>query len=874
MWKSKIGDVGKNIRALAGYIGLKVTESEAENTEPNEVFGKLESDTAWTDNVRENEDTEGWKEEGKKLYHIAASLAEERGRGIRATGKSVGSGLSIKGRSAANTLGKSKSVQPGCLQGINARFWVAQGKGFCTYYQQDDPDSGYYLFLWSSALNERPAIRVNTVPFSEEQIRYHAPVFTSTDNGSTHLIAFAFIEPDTGIRMALRGGSVLEIKEYAVELTGHNSNAAISERNFRMKSAVDIKYQGPLGIIRDESGDIIVVGKAKGDRRVQVLNQGYFAWKFSNETLDLIVPRSIKRDDSGYLFCRWGGSQPTRPEHLVVWDIGDDALSLTYIGNYLVFAQEGYADIYKAHSASIGSFRSLYNTTAIFGTERCLVDTRMCNIDSTAAILSKDSVVEKVNNVILGELHCMFYIARAGRRNRSVLGVVTFDRGTYCVIENIAVIDFPALSLNVRSIGSSRAEVAVTERGKSNIHLYTVNVGDLSKLGTWDRRTLSVVARNYSGVDETEFIEAVYGENIESITDRQKSSRTRKETMILCGQLRGIPVSSRKGITVETISSDIAIEETGDEVSLDKVRSDEMKSDVKAVTENSLARATEHDIVIRSTSREVAKEQNVMRHTPGYGQADAAMYRRTTNKPYASGGKKHTPEKRQPGIHAGVSNAAGVDEKRAGQQQLAGGYRAQIEDSVGDAGLLNGLNAGAEDLYSPVSKKGAPRLEELRLCNSKDCASSNHESSGFNTVNINVSSFHNESWVNGSKIMEHPGNSTNGSTVPQITDELEPTEGFLDAVPPVLACAGLVFFAIAIALVSCTFLYIKWKTGSFILTRDYYDNMHDDTGRHRNEESHELVTPRGRSTRAVPSVALDEIDTSSPRAGHTYTSGL
>ena len=875
MWKSKISNVSKNVHALTGYRWLEAAKDVVKNLESNAKSGELKSGVTAANDVHENENEEDWKKVGSDLYQSASLFAELQARSVQA-GRPTG--LSVRKRGATGTLGAKNDSQTICFQGINARFWVAQGEGFCAYYKQDAPDNGYNLYLWSSALNGRPALRVNWVPFFAEQIRYHAPVFTSADDGKTHKIVFVFIEPDTQAEMTLRGGSVLAIREYATVLSESGSDATISERHFRMKSARGIKYQGPLGIARDEAGNIIVVGKAKGDRRAQVLNQGYFAWKFSNETLNLIMPRSIKGDDSGYLFCRWGGSLPTHPEHLVVWATDAGALSLTYIGNYLMFTKSGYVNVYKANKGNV-DLRSIYNSAAPQGTDRCLIDTKQCNIDSTSVVLSEDSTVEKINSVVIGDVHCMFYIARV-TRTRCVLGVVSFVGGTYCAVKNVAVLDFPTLSLNVRDIGRGRAMVAIAERGRPNIHSYNIDVG---KLRQRDKKTLRVFTKNYTVIDEGEFIKAVYKGTVGIVNEGEKYTRSRKPASAVCGQVRNLPVSLRRRIAVETISSGVTADTTNSTMYIAQRPS--VPAQFREVSTESSASGTEHAIVIRSTSRRIAGEQDVDLSTHGYGREDSAIVEHNTPRPATFGMPKHISEKKSAGGQAVDAGRASLGLRgikgEFGEREFSVGYGAQIEGSVGGGGFLAGINRGAPGVYLPTGKKNrVPPLEELRLCNSHDCVYSNYTAGGFNTFDVRVSSFRNESWVNGSEAIEgmqieHPSNSTNGSAGVHTADHEGEPQGFFEAVPPVLSVAGLVFCALAVVLVTCTFLYIKWKTGGFTLTRDHYDDIHGDIMSRRNAEMHELVSTNRRRNPHAPGVDLDEIEIPTTYVvGRTHTSGL
>lgn len=847
MWKSKISDVRKNVQVLTDYLRLRAASSRREKGE-----------------VHNDEDVESWRSEGKRLYEAGAALVESHST---PTIDPMRSG--INERSSGNELEGSNSATFSCFQGVNARFWLSQEIGFCAYYMQNATGEGYNLYLWSSAFSERDALRVNWVPFAEEQVKYYAPVFTSSYDGSIHRIVFVFIEPDARIKGAFMGGSVLALREYALELSANGSDVTVSERNFRLRGRSGIKYNEPLGITRDEAGDIIVVGKSKGDRRVPDINQGYFAWKFSGETMNLIMPKSIKGDNGGYLFCRWGGSQPTRPEHLVVWGAEAGALSLTYVGSYLVFTENGYKNIYKANSGKIRALESIYNESAVLsGTDRCLVNTRLCNIDSTSVVLAENSIVEQVNGATVGHMSCMFYVARVNE-NRRLLGVVIFDRGMYCVIKDLAVLDFSTLSMNVIRESSSKVSVTIAGSGKPNIYTYNIDLGDFGRLGMQVKHTLKVETRNRVGIDMDELMKPA-GKNVGFEGNSMRSSRSRKTTSVLCGQVRGVPVSSRRQIVIETIDRGIANGISA--INASQGQGDKARFDEEVVTDSGAIGRTEHAMVIRSTGHEVVGAQDEGLYTYGYGGEDIEDVRSSTASPGFVRGQNH--------LFAGVGSGNTANASGALSRYRGIGSGNDAQESYGAAltgtagAIANGvlsMKQNKDHVGSRASSIRTHYLEELRLCESGDCVYGNHSSRDFNTFNVSVSSFHNRSRINSSgvteadQVLKLPSIAPNISTAPHATEPYEKeSRGFFEEVPPVLAGAGLAFFLVAVVLVSCTFLYIKWKTGRFTLTRDYYDSIHGDVANEENVEAHEL-SPRTSHARPSGLLEIERLETHTGR---------
>lgn len=429
---------------------------------------------------------EPWQVGGRRLYKITQDFLEERQTFFSQNNfgyNRKNSGNVVKEHSlVTDEANNSKVFQ--CFMGNKTRFWASGDKAFCVYYHECA--QGYDMYVHFFRGNESRVIssKVNSAPFSVEHVESYEPVFAVFEGNDEYRITFVHVE-DQDIspwEESSKKSNAMVISQY-VTWVAANDSLIVRGRSYRLEGASDDLYRNPLAVLHDVKGDVLVAGKYKGDSRLSATDQGYFLWRFSAETLAPVIRRNrMSQDIRSYLFRRFGGSSLERPDHLVMWNRGNDRLALTYIGNFLSVKDQEYYHPYKAFDAVF--FRNKA-TARLMVLRQCLIGTSLCNIEARGVVLTAERI-KLLKGIIVGRERYLFYVTRSlGTLLTEGLSVAVLGEVTYTVFEDIVPIRFSASALNLkRDVDGAHVEVMLLDTASSHVHVYRIDLRQLkSKVG-------------------------------------------------------------------------------------------------------------------------------------------------------------------------------------------------------------------------------------------------------------------------------------------------------------------------------------------------------------------------------------------------------
>ncbi|MDB1135755.1 hypothetical protein [Candidatus Anaplasma sp. TIGMIC] len=790
---------------------------------------------------------EAWKMQGRELYKLGRSVLEEKQRHLNgASGVTPSMYDRRKGRILTAYTGdltaeamrdssyEGRHAVSLCLLGESARFWGEKEHAFCAHYLMNSEDK-YDLYLRGfSREGSLLVAKVNNNSLTREQVESCDPVFVVTKSPEGYKITFALLEYEYVYADGAehKYNEVLSISEYLIGFQ-HDTFNATHVRNNRLPYEGNAIYT-PLSITRMSSGDIVVLGRSVGDSRVPSTNQGYFAWMFSAETLELLKVRGDHTNS--YFFSRVGGSSAEFPERLLIWDDVRDHISLTYISTYLASEGARFFSKYKAHSADFPAYSRSAVDSLMRSPDRCFIETPRCNIEAIGISLSEEHI-EYIQGISVNGARYIVYIVRPWDNKRmGKLCVASFSRGMYEVLQNIVPIKFLVSSLNVKA-EDDHLGVMIVEKDAGLLHMYDLRPSQLHAAGKCDINTVTKDIANLSAED---FINiADKGTKIISQSMRKVSS-ARSIVSVTRGQMAGIPVS-RKSKFVLRVVEYAAVKEIS----------------TTASTQHSVERASSGlrkrgDVVIAalpvaSVTQPMTAEYNSRGNvvaTRGAANVTIVSTRAMNDKAsgdattYASVPISGIGQERKvcstPGGLGCIGNASDEGERaviEAPQEQVftepgISTTTVKIRGDVEDTTVVTMVkhnstmeSGGNETTTVP----GLSTVTQQSVATVDDIISDSSGDKFRRDIHSNMS-------VTTSRPCNGSCSTASQTPLPMDNKTIAPTEAIYktDMVSSAMAASSIAILLLAVILVVACLLYVRWRTGSFVQTRGMYRHIYEE----------------------------------------------
>ncbi|ACZ49548.1 hypothetical protein ACIS_01072 [Anaplasma centrale str. Israel] len=321
---------------------------------------------------------------------------------------------------------------------------------------------GYDLHFKALSSEGVGTVKVNSHPIALQDASDYPPAFVAFDEGGTHKVVFATLERGVSNgRVATHARAVIA-KVYSVNNSGTVSIAEEKSITLNTDGKRTGLYSQPLGVARDDRGDVVIVSRAK-DKRANPSDQAYVMWRLSGKDFSLIKPRSRTGASSRHLFSRAGANPKTgTPEQLVVWGSRAGKLGLTYVGRYIQREGQQYAMPYKAYYADIPYSARSQDAECSTG----------CYIGGRAVILSESDAIGFVNHIEIQGVRYTMYV------DKRSLSIAAYDGKTRKVFHRVLNFGMQPTSMNVKLLEDGGVGITVVDEF-SMVHMYELRLDQL-----------------------------------------------------------------------------------------------------------------------------------------------------------------------------------------------------------------------------------------------------------------------------------------------------------------------------------------------------------------------------------------------------------